>query len=784
MAGEQPPSGEIEVPPELPVLALQDLVVFPMMVSPLVIDGEDEAQLIDAAATGPRVLALIQNRPDVEPGDQFDPAQHFEWGTVAFIMRMIRMPDGSRRLLVRGHARMRITEFTQVTPFPMARVQLHEDIVAADDELPALAKSLLNTFQTIVNLSPQLPAELYVQALNIDNASVLADMVASHLNLEAQQRQAVLEAVDVKLRLRLVAEMANKERAVLELADKVQSEARGEMEKVQRDYFLRQQLRSIRKELGEDEEGTQELEELEQRLAEKPLPEAAREAGDRELNRLKRMSPAAAEYTVARTYLDWILELPWQEGSEEHIDVREAQQVLDEDHFGLEKVKERIVEYLSVRSLNPGMKGPILCFVGPPGVGKTSLGRSIARALGRRFHRISLGGVRDEAEIRGHRRTYVGALPGRIIQGIRTAAANNPVFMLDEVDKLGADFRGDPAASLLEVLDPEQNNSFVDHYLDVPFDLSAVMFICTGNVLVTIPPALLDRMEVLPLPGYTEEEKLQIDRRYLVPRQREAHGLRKGQLRLSDAALARVIREYTREAGVRNLEREIGTLCRKTARQVAEGVARPPAVTPQRLHDYLGPRRFYSEAALRSQRPGIIMGLAYTETGGEVLFIEATRMAGSKQLTLTGHLGNVMQESAQTALSWVRANAKALGIAPDFFEKSDLHVHVPSGAIPKDGPSAGVAMATALTSLLSGRRPKPGVAMTGEITLRGHVMPIGGVKEKVLAARRAGVKTVILPKRNATDLEDLRPEVKAEIAFVLVNNVNEVLEAALEPPKG
>jgi len=779
MEDAQEPQPGAEIPRQLPILPLRNVVAFPFMMAPLVVEQGPEAQLVTDVAGSHKTFGLVTLKDAEVERPGFEDLH--EIGTAAWLHRMIRMPDDTRRLLVKGISRFRITRLVRTEPYLVADIEPVEDIVQDDDELQAMKQNLLNTFQTVVRLSPHLPDELYIQALNMELPGILADLVAANLSIDAQQKQAVLNTIDVKTRVALVSELANRERQLQELAEKVQQQARGEMDEAQRQFFLRQQLRQIRKELGEDEDGSQEIEELQKKIDEAHMPEQALSAAQHELDRLRRMNPAAAEYTVARTYLDSLIELPWSQASEDHLDVKEAQQILDEDHYDLQKVKERIVEYLAVRKLNPDMKGPILCFVGPPGVGKTSLGRSIARALGRKFHRLSLGGVRDEAEIRGHRRTYVGALPGRIIQGLRTAGTNNPVFMLDEVDKLGADFRGDPSAALLEVLDPEQNYSFSDHYLEVPFDLSKVLFITTANILNTIPPALLDRMEVLNLPGYTEEEKLLIARQFLVPRQREANGLTPAQFRISDAAIRTVIRDYTREAGLRNLEREIGAICRKTARKVAEGETRPPAVSAKAVRAFLGPPRFYSEVATRASVPGVVCGLAYTPNGGEILFIEATRMPGKKSLTLTGQLGDVMQESAQAALSWVRSNAKKLGIDPDFYENSDIHIHVPSGQVPKDGPSAGVTIATALVSLLTGRKAKPRVGMTGEITLRGQVLPIGGIKEKSLAARRAGLTTVVLPKRNENDLEDLPEELRQDLKFIFVDRVEQVIDAALMP---
>jgi ATP-dependent Lon protease len=607
----------------------------------------------------------------------------------------------------------------------------------------------------------------------------LTDMVASYLKIAVEESQDLLSTNDVRARLEKLIVILGREIELLELGHKIQSQVQTELNKNQREYYLRQQLKAIQKELGEGDARSSEIEDLEKKIEAAKMPEDARKAADKELDRLKMIPPESAEHTVVRTYLDWLVTVPWSVSTDDNLDIKHARSVLDEDHFDLEKVKERILEFLAVRKLKSDTKGPILCFVGPPGTGKTSLGRSIARALGRKFVRLSLGGIRDEAEIRGHRRTYIGSLPGRMIQGLRNAGSNNPLFILDEVDKLGTDFRGDPASALLEVLDPEQNNAFVDHYLDVPFDLSKVLFLTTANVLDPIPPALRDRMEVLELPGYTEEEKLQIAERHLVPKQISENGLGNIKIEFTPDTVSEIIRSYTREAGLRNLEREIGRVCRKIARALTEGETAPERVTPDMLHRFLGPRKFFSEAAERTQEPGVATGLAWTPNGGDILFIESTRMNGQKGVTITGSLGDVMKESAQAALSYVRSRAAQLGIAPDFFEKSDLHIHVPAGAIPKDGPSAGVTIAASLASLLSARPVRSDVAMTGEITLRGKVLPVGGVKEKVLAARRAGIKTVILPRRNESDLEDIPEEARKEMAFVFVDTVDEVLRHAL-----
>ncbi len=778
-----PLEGVPEAPPtptRLPVFPLRRAVIFPAMVAPVAAEAGGEAKMIDDALAGDRMIAVVAAKdPDKEV---LTPDDLYTVGASAQILKMMKMPDDSRRLLIRGVSRVEITGYIHTDPYLVAGARTREDIISDEQELEPLQQQLLTLFKQVVEVSPYLPDDVYVHAINIESASTIADLVASNLNIEVAERQELLETFDVNERMRKVIELTRRELAGLAVAQEVQSEAKGEMEKAQREYYLRQQLRAIQKELGEEDSEAAQIEELREKIEQAEMSPEAREAAERELNRLRRMSPASAEYTVCRTYLDWLTELPWTKSSEDKLAIAEAQKVLDADHHDLDKVKDRVVEYLAVRKLKDSMHGPILCFVGPPGVGKTSLGRSIARAMGRKFVRISLGGVRDEAEIRGHRRTYVGALPGRIIQGLRTAGTNNPVFMLDEVDKLGADFRGDPSAALLEVLDPEQNFSFQDHYLDVPFDLSKVLFITTANVLHTVPPALQDRMEVLSLPGYPEEDKLIIARKFLVPRQREEHGLKAKQCRFSPAVLKAIIRDYTREAGLRNLEREIGTICRKVARQVAADKP-PPKVTVKNLHEFLGPPKFFAEVRERVSRPGVVCGLAYTQQGGEVLFIEATIMPGKGHLTLTGQLGDVMQESAHAAVSYVRANAARLGIEAKVFQRNDLHIHVPSGGVPKDGPSAGVTMVTALASLLTDRPARPDLAMTGEITLRGKVLPVGGIKEKCLAARRAGIKTVILPRHNENDLEDLGEQVKKQLEFRFVDTLDEVLEIALRPAK-
>ncbi len=767
----------IEVPEELPILPIREAVLYPKMILPLMVGQERLIKLINAALLTNKMIGIVAIRnKEVE---EVKPEDLFEAGCAAYIPKMLKMPNNSVRLLIQGTSRIRLTEFTQREPFIRARVApLKDEGEAADTK--ALIVGVKGIFQKVVELAPQLPGELAIMAMNVEDPGALADLIASTLNLPLADKQNILETLDVKERLEKVNLFLTKELSVLEIGTKIQNQVREGIDKSQREYFLREQLKAIQKELGEKDERSAEVEDLRQRLVQAQLPPEAMKEAERELDRLAKMPPAAAEYTVARTYVDWLIELPWAIATEDNLNISKAQTVLDEDHYDLEKVKKRILEYLSVRKLKADMKGPILCFVGPPGTGKTSVGKSIARALGRKFIRISLGGVRDEAEIRGHRRTYVGALPGRIIQGIRKAGSNNPVFMLDEIDKLGMDFRGDPSAALLEVLDPEQNYAFSDHYLDVPFDLQKVMFITTANILDPIPPALRDRMEVLELSGYTEEEKLKIAKNYLVPKQLEAHGLSEKTLKLEEAGLRRVVLEYTREAGVRHLEREIANICRGVARRVAEGQKELTVVDAESVPSYLGSIKFFSEVAERTSTPGVATGLAWTQTGGDILFVEATRMKGRKGFTLTGQLGDVMKESAQAALSYVRTRAKELKIPENFFDQSDIHIHVPAGAIPKDGPSAGVTMFTALTSLLTGRPVRNDVAMTGEITLRGLVLPVGGIKEKVLAAKRAGIRTVILPKKNEKDLEEVPEQIKKDLKFYFVQRMDEISRIALK----
>ncbi|MFZ0888578.1 MAG: endopeptidase La [Candidatus Binataceae bacterium] len=774
---------KVEIPEELPVLPLRGIVIFPSQIHPFLVSRAASLKLLEDVGGASRIIALAaQKNPDEESPL---PEGLYNRGTAVRILKMLRYPDHSVRVLVQGLARVELGEFIQREPYFIARTKRLRETVARSKEIDALQAHLVSQFSKFVSLVPYLPDELQVMAMQVREPERLADLVSSYLKIAIEEAQDLLATLDVRARLEKLAAILNREIELLELSHKIQSQVQSELNKSQREYYLRQQVKAIQKELGENDVRQSEIEDLQSKIEAAKMPEEARKAADKELERLKMIPPESAEHTVVRTYLDWLVTLPWSASTDDNLDIKHARQVLDEDHYDLEKIKERILEFLAVRKLKKDTKGPILCLVGPPGTGKTSLGRSIARALGRKFVRLSLGGIRDEAEIRGHRRTYIGSLPGRIIQGIRNAGANNPLFILDEVDKLGADFRGDPASALLEVLDPEQNNSFVDHYLDIAFDLSRVLFLTTANILDTIPPALRDRMEVLELPGYTEEEKLEIADRHLVPKQIVENGLADHRIGLTRETLAEIIRSYTREAGLRNLEREIARICRKVARSITEGEAAPEVIDAKDVSRYLGPPKFFSEVAERVQEPGVATGVAWTPSGGDILFIESTRMPGQKGLTLTGSLGDVMKESAQAALSYVRSRTERLGIAGDFFEKSDIHVHVPAGSIPKDGPSAGVTIAASLASLLTGRPVRSDAAMTGEITLRGKVLPVGGIKEKVLAARRAGIKTIILPRRNERDLEDIPPEALKEMEMIFVDTVDEVLANALlqEPAK-
>ncbi len=770
-----------ELPERLPVLPLPGNVAFPGMVLPLHARGEDQVKLIEEIVLGDKLFLAVAPRQEPEGDEQPGPSELYQVGTTCVLLQMLRIPDGSVRFLAQGLTRSHIEHFSQTEPYLEADVRHLEDEEVEDVEVSAMFRNLREQFLGLVEAMPNVGDAVQVAVTNIEEPGALGDLVAHNLNIDIAEKQEVLETLNVKERLQKVTRLLAREVEYMEVAQRIQSEARSEIDKSQREYYLRQQLKAIQEQLGETDSQMAEIEELRQQIQEKDLPEEAQQEAERELTRLERINPASPEYTVARTYLDWIIALPWNESTPDNLDLEEGQRILDEDHYGLDDIKDRILEFLAVRKLRGEMSGSILCFVGPPGTGKTSIGRSIARALGRKYIRVSLGGTRDEAEIRGHRRTYIGSLPGRIISALRKAGSNNPVFMLDEVDKLGADFRGDPASALLEVLDPEQNDTYTDHYLEVPFDLSKVLFICTANFTDPIPPALKDRMETLEFPGYTEEEKLQIARRYLVPQQVEDNGLTEQQFAITDDALRRLINQYTREAGVRNLERQIASLCRKVAKRIALGEADAGAIDLDQLSDLLGPAQFVPEVAERVSEPGVAAGLAWTPSGGDILFVESTVTPGEGKLTLTGKLGDVMKESAQAALTYVRAHAEEFDIAPDTFEKRDFHIHVPAGAIPKDGPSAGVTMAVALASACTGRKVRHDVAMTGEITLRGKVLPVGGIKEKVLAASRAGIKTVILPERNEKDLPDVPEYAAQHLEFLTVDKVGDILPLALEP---
>ncbi len=761
----------------LPVMPLRNTVVFPHQVVPLAVGREKSLNLLHNLNEETKVIGLIaqQDGRVEEPG--FDDL--FRWGTAAMILKKFKMPDGSEQMIVQGLYRFEVDKFTKNDPYFEAVIRQKNDKGEQDNiEIEALCNNIKNVFQKIVDHTPYLTNEHRVMVLNTEEPTKLADVIASQVNFSVSEKQQVLEMLDVKERLEKIHYLLNKELQILELGSKIQDEVQGELNKTQRHYYLREQLKAIKKELGEYEDEGSEAEELRERLQKAKMPKHVKEVAEKELNRLSRMSPMASEFTVTRTYLDWLLEMPWLKSTKDQLSVKKAEQILNEDHYGLEKVKKRILEYLAVRQLKSDMKGPILCFVGPPGVGKTSLGRSIARALNRKFSRMSLGGVRDEAEIRGHRRTYVGALPGRIIQEIKKVGSNNPVVMLDEIDKLGMDFRGDPSSALLEVLDPEQNNTFADHYLEVPFDLSKVMFIATANLIDPIPPALKDRMEVIEINGYTDEEKMHIAERYLIPKQLKNHGLDDKTIEFGRKAIKEVTNKYTREAGVRNLEREVASIIRGVAREIVEGETKTKKITPRIVSNYLGAPRFDYDIAERVARPGVATGLAWTAVGGDILFIEATRMDGKGHLSLTGKLGDVMKESASAAMSFLRSNAKELGIENGIHEKYDTHIHVPAGAIPKDGPSAGITMFCALYSLYTGKRIKDDMAMTGEITLRGNVLPVGGIKEKVLAAKRAGIKEVILPARNKKDLEEIPAANIRDLKFHFVSQMDELVDLA------
>jgi ATP-dependent Lon protease len=766
---------DIEIPQELPVLAVRDIVIFPYMIIPLFVGRDISVKAVEHALNTNRLILLLTQKDfNIEVPE---PSDLYNIGTICMIMRMLRLPDGRLKILVQGISKAKALDFYQSEVFYMAKIEKIEDeaIKEITIEHEAIIRTVKEQLEKVISLGKNILPDAMVIIENIDEPGRLADLIASNLGLKSDQAQEILEINNPIERLKKINEILNREIQLLTIQQKIQKDAKNEIDKTQREYFLREQLKAIQRELGDIDEKAEEITEFRKKIEEAKMPEKVKEEAEKQLKRLERMHPESAESAVIRTYLEWLTELPWTRSTEDRLDIKSAKDVLDKDHYDLEKVKERILEYLSVRKLKEKMKGPILCFIGPPGVGKTSLGRSIAKALGREFVRISLGGVRDEAEIRGHRRTYVGALPGRIIQGIRQAGKNNPVFMLDEIDKLGMDFRGDPSSALLEVLDPEQNNSFVDHYLAVPFDLSKVMFICTGNIADTIPSALKDRMEIIYLSGYTEEEKLQIAKKYLIPKQIEEHGLNPSILKISDKAIRYIITHYTREAGVRNLEREIANLCRKVAKYVAEGKKKKFYLTAQKVPKFLGAPKYLPEEELKKEEVGVATGLAWTEAGGDVIYVEATIMKGKGNLILTGQLGDIMKESAQAALSYVKSKAKELKIEEKLFSNSDLHIHVPAGAIPKDGPSAGITMASAIASVFTGKPLRKDVAMTGEITLRGRVLPIGGLKEKVLAAKRMGIKTVIIPKRNKKDLEELPKYVKEGMKFILVESMDQVL---------
>lgn len=777
---EQTVDKEIEIPDNLPVLPVRDIVVFPYMILPLFVGREMSIKAIEYSLSANRMVLLVTQKDlNIETPT---PEDLYSIGTVAVIMRMLKLPDGRVKILVQGLSKARALTYPQTEPFFKANIEKITDqkppTITIEDE--AQIRTAREQLEKIVSLGKTILPDIMGVVEGIEDPGRLADLIASNLGLKTEQAQEVLEIIDPIYRLKRVSEILGREIELLTVQQKIQSEARGEIDKTQREYFLREQLKAIQKELGEIDERAEEIKEFRKKIEDAKMPEKVMKEAEKQLKRLEKMHPDSAESATVRTYLDWMVELPWSTSTKDKLDIKAAEKVLDEDHYDLEKVKERILEYLSVRKLKEKMKGPIICFIGPPGVGKTSLGKSIARALGREFVRMSLGGVRDEAEIRGHRRTYVGALPGRIIQGIKTAGTNNPVFMLDEIDKIGMDFRGDPSSALLEVLDPEQNYSFADHYLAVPFDLSKVMFITTGNLVDTIPSPLRDRMEIIYLSGYTTEEKLGIAKNYLIPKQLEEHGLSSKVLKITDPGLFNIISQYTREAGVRNLEREIANLCRKVAKKIAEGKDKIFLINAQNLHRYLGVPKFLPEEEMEKDEIGVSTGLAWTETGGDIIYVEATTMKGKGLLTLTGQLGDIMKESAHAALSYVRSRSKKLGINDDIFSKTDLHIHVPAGAIPKDGPSAGITMATAIASALTGKPVNKNIAMTGEVTLRGRVLPIGGLKEKTLAAKRMGIKKIIIPKRNKKDLEDIPKYIKKDMEFVFAETVDDVLDAALK----
>jgi ATP-dependent Lon protease len=763
------------IPDTLPIIPLRNTVLFPHQIMPLSIGRDKTLKLVSDYSDANRLVGVVAQ---LDSGvENPNPDQMYEFGVAATIMRVFDMPDGSKSVIVQGVRRIRVLEFIKENPYWMARIEelKEKGPEAGDLEIDALSLNIKSLFQKMANLAPYITAEQTSMILNIQHPGRIADIAVSSLNISTPEKQEILEILDVKERLKAAHFTLNKVYQTLELGNKIQSEVQDEIGKTQKEYFLREQLKAIQRELGESESGNPEIQELRERITKANMPKEALEVANKELDRLARMSPMAAEYTVSRTYIDWLIDYPWSVRTEDNLNIDAAQKSLNEDHYGLDKVKKRIIEYLAVRKLKNDMRGPILCFVGPPGVGKTSLGRSIAKALGRKFVRMSLGGIRDEAEIRGHRRTYIGALPGRIVQGIRKAGSVNPVFMLDEIDKVGMDFRGDPSSALLEVLDPEQNFSFSDHYLEVPVDLSKVLFIATANLADPILPALRDRMEVIEIPGYTEDEKINIAKQFVIPKQLKEHGLEPRHIRFKDDSIKQIIHDYTREAGLRNLEREIAAVCRSIAKDVAIGKVGKVSVDKNLVPQILGKTRFFSDAVERIKKPGIVTGLAWTAAGGDILFIEATKMKGKGNLTLTGQLGEVMKESAVAALSQIRSQAEVLGLK-DEFDQIDIHIHVPAGSVPKDGPSAGITMYTAILSLLSNRAVRNDVAMTGEITLRGAVLPIGGVKEKVLAAHRAGIRKIVLPDKNLRDIDEIPKEIRDEMEFAFVNEVQQLFE--------
>ena len=782
---------DIEIPNELPILDFDNFVLFPFMIAPLVVSNSTHKTLISEAVLGNRFVGVFFRQPK---SDTFPETTREEKGSedktdaklayvgcAAMILRMLKIPDGSMRIILHGINRIKIHEVTQTSPYLKARIIQFRDYQTEGITVDAMMHETQKLLQRAISLS-NLPEELGVAAMNISEPGKLSDLVATNLNLSLTERQKILNIIPSQDRLEYVMGILAREVEVMELGDKIRTKVKGEVEKNQREFILREQLKAIQKELGEGSDGRDDIVEFRQRIEKKAMPENVLAVVNKEMKRLEMMPQSSPEYTVSRSYIETILELPWMESTEDSIDIRKAAEILDEDHYDLDKIKERILEYLAVVKLRKSIKGPILCFVGPPGVGKTSLGKSVARALGRKFFHFSLGGMRDEAEIRGHRRTYIGSMPGRIINGLKVCAANNPVMMLDEVDKIGADFRGDPASALLEVLDPEQNYHFTDHYLDLPFDLSKVMFITTANILDTIPPALQDRMEVLRLPGYTLNEKKKIARRYLIPKEYEANGVTSKNVTFTDAALETIIEKYTREAGLRNLQREIGSICRKVARKVAEGESKKIQIIVKNVALFLGPPIYIPEFAKRPLQPGVAIGLAWTQTGGEILFIESSLTHGKGKLILTGQLGDVMKESAQAALTWIHSVAPRLKIEETMFSSYDIHVHVPAGAIPKDGPSAGISICSSLASLFMNKKTCAGVAMTGEITLKGNVLPVGGIKEKVLAAHRAGVREVIIPADNEKDLAEIPAEIKKSIKFRFARKMDDVLKWAIEKP--